>query len=368
MAKAAVPEGRVPDAELATLTGDRSVRRTYELVTRQGGIIGPLDGVRGASIHQQSGTTIQRGGQMALTDMGGDIDWLNARIRCGYQIEGLGDAGKWGLGVYRPAKPVSQHGGGAKRWDAQLLDVLTVVGGSNPPLGYALGAGANVTNAVKALVADVGEGVAAITDSDATLTTSRVWDAGTSYLTIINELLGSIGYWPLTTDADGNLSSGPYVRPQDRPVSFRFIDGETAIYRPEFTVEHDYFNIPNHVQAVAEGTGDVPTLVANVYNDDPESPYSTVNAPPNTHLIENVEATGQAAIDSIALRTLETLTEPTRTIVIAALPVPVSVNEVVEFRNGPAEVEGLYTVARIEYGAADTDLAAYTLRAVTDLG
>lgn len=365
MAKALLPVGAIPDADLATLTGNRSVRRIYELVSREGGTIGPLGGVRGASLHQQSGTTIQRGGQMSLTDTGQDVDWLNARIRCSYEIEGLET---WGLGVYRPVKPVSQIDGSTTRWDVQLLDVLTIIAGSNPPLGYALNAGANVTNAVKALVADVGESTAAITDSAATLTTSRVWDAGLSYLAIINELLDSIGYWPLTTDAEGRLSTGPYVRPQDRPVAFRFIDGETAIYRPQFTIEHDYFNIPNHVQAVAEGTGDVPTLVANVYNDDPESPYSTVNAPPNTHPVENVEATDQAAIDSIALRTLETLTEPTRTIVIAALPVPVSVNQVVEFRNGPAEVEGLYTVARIEYGAADTDLAAYTLRAVTDLG
>lgn len=365
MPSATLPAGVLPDAPATTLTSNRSVRRTYELVDRDGGVITRLEGVRGATLQQVANATLKRGGRASIIDIGQEIDWLTARIKASYEIEGYGS---WGLGVYLPSVPADSWSGGVRRWDVELLDVATVLAEATFENGYSLDAGDNVANAIRAIATSAGETAVAVTDSDKTLATARVWEPGTSYLTVINELCDAIGYFALASDGDGRLVVSPYVRPADRPISWQFVDGQNCIYRPEFTVTQDLYKVPNHQMARTRGTSDDPGLVVNVFNDDPDSPFSrarrgrTISAE-----VLEVDAADEEALTTLARRRLLELTEPTSTVVIDALPVPLDVNAAVWFRSGPAGVDSRHVVTRIEYGADDTALARYTLRKVTDI-
>jgi len=365
MPSATLPSGVLPDAAEVTLTGHRSVKRVYELVDRDGGVIETLDGCKGASLQQVANSTLKRGGRAAITDVGQDIDWLTARIKASYEIEGYGS---WGLGVFLPSVPTEQWSGGVRRWDAELLDVATVLSEATVESGYSLDAGQVATDAIRALITDAGETSIAVTDSDKTLTTPRVWEPGETILSIINQLCDSIGYFALASDGDGRLAADPYIRPADRPISWEFLDGANCIYVGDFTREQDLYKVPNHQQARTRGTGDEPGLVVNVYNDDPDSPFSRANRG-RTISGEVIEtyATDLDALTTLARRVLLTRTLPTSTIVIDAMPVPRDVNAAVTFRSTPAGIDGRHVVSRIVYGANDTDLARYTLNKVVDV-
>ena len=365
MPSAAIPAGVLPDAAAVTLTSHRSVRRVYELVDRDGGVLRALDGVRGASLSEVANATLKRGGRASITDVGQNVDWLTARIKASYEIEGYGS---WGLGVFLPSAPDGQWSEGVRRWDVELLDVATVLAEATLENGYSLDAGTVVTDAIRALITAAGETSIAVTDSDKTLTTARVWDPGASYLAIINELCDAIGYLALASDGDGRLACNPYIRPADRPVSWAFADGVNCIYRPTFTVSQDLYKIPNHQQAKTRGTGDTAGIVVNVYNDDPDSPYSRANRGRTiSGEILELDAADEASLTTAARRLLLERTQPTQTVVIDAMPVPLSVNAAVTFRSTSAGIDGRFVVSRIEYGANDTDLASYTLQKVVDI-
>lgn len=347
------------------LTGHRSAYRRYELLDGDGAFVRDLLNVQGATVKQSAQATLKRGGQASITDTGEQIDWLNSRIRCVYGITGYGE---WGLGVFLPSLPREDWDGTTRHWDVELIDSAAVLATSRVAEDYALAAGTVATDAVRTLIEEAGESAAAVTDSDKTLTTARVWEVGTPRLTIINELLlDSIGYFSLASDGDGHLTARPYARPSDRPVEWEFIDGATCIYRDTFSREQDIYNVPNHIIAMTRGTGDEPALHVSVYNENPDSPFSTVS---RGRIITGdpieTDATDLDALTVIAERALNDATTPTSTIVIDALPVPIDVNAIVRFRRDVAGIDARHVVTNIEYGAGDTDLARYTLREVVD--
>ncbi|WNM27558.1 hypothetical protein RN607_00730 [Demequina capsici] len=368
MPEALLPDGLVPViTRSSALTGHRSVRRSYRLLDRDGGDLGPLDGVTGASLTESAAATLKRGGSASITDTEQDIDWLNSRIHATYEVE-AGPA--WGLGVFIPSAPEEAWSGSTRRWEAELLDVLTVL--DEWPLidGYTLPAGAVVTDEMRAIIALTGETAVAITDSTSTLTTARSWDPHTSALTIFNALADSIGYFSLASDGDGLLRAEPYVRPAARPIVWAFVEGVDCIFRDQFKVTRDIYHVPNVISAVTQGTGDEAGLSVTVYNDNPDSIFSTVS---RGRLIGRAdgpivtEATDLDALETIAHRALIDATTPTLTVVIDAMPVPVSTNDAVTFRRAVTGLDGRFVVSRIEYGGAETDLATYTLTEVVDL-
>lgn len=232
---------------------------------------------------------------------------------------------------------------------------------------YSLAAGANIIEAVRDLIEDAGEAAGALTESDKTLAAPRAWESSTPRLTIINDLLDTANYLSLFTDGDGNYRAEPYVRPASRPVRWEFLDGTNCVYRPLLSRKRDQYNIPNRVIAKTQGTGDTPGLVSVADNTDPNSEWSqTTLGRVKSRTIE-VEAADQATLDAIARRRLIALTTPQSTIVIDALPVPVSVNDAVRFRRLPMGVDSRHVVSRIEMPTRPTGLARYTLTQVVDV-
>lgn len=114
-----------------------------------------------------------------------------------------------------------------------------------------------------------------ITASQQTLPTVKEWEAGTSKLQIVNDLLSAINYESISFDEDGFAIVKPYVSPQDRAAEFSYQDNDLSVIYPEMVQEYDLFSIPNRwILTVSDPDRDAITV--DFTNMDPASPTSTV--------------------------------------------------------------------------------------------
>lgn len=114
-----------------------------------------------------------------------------------------------------------------------------------------------------------------ITSSTATIPVTKEWEAGTSKLAIIGELLSAINYESISFDEDGFAVVKPYISPQDRGAEFTYADDELSVMYPEVMQEFDLFSIPNRwIMTLSDPDRD--TITVDFTNSDPASPTSTV--------------------------------------------------------------------------------------------
>ena len=90
-----------------------------------------------------------------------------------------------------------------------------------------------------------------VIDQDAAakvLPTARVWAFADNitWLTVVNDLLASVGYQGIWSDWDGYLRCERYVLPQDRSVEWSYTENPaTTMLALERTVAFDFFEAPN---------------------------------------------------------------------------------------------------------------------------
>lgn len=312
------------------LTTHRVETWRVDLLTSRDAVVGRLDGVTGGDVKQSVAATISGGGTLTVVDRGQDVDWLSARLRVWWQVDG---ADPWALGTFIPSAPVEDWDGTGRSWRVELLDKLLVLDEDKVETSFSLPAGTVVTAAVRSVIAATGETAVAITDSAETLTSGMVWEPGTSRLRIVNDLLAAINYFSLRADGLGRFVAAPYTRPQDRPVVREFHPGDEAIHREPFTRDQDLANIPNRVVLVSAATGEDPALVGVATNTDPTSPTSVPRRGRTiVHAETGVEATSQAVIDSLAARRLTDLSQVAATQQIEHAAVPLDLNAAVSRR------------------------------------
>jgi len=352
------------------IIGNRAASWRIDLLNNDGSPAGTLDGVDGGSL-EWSTAQIKGRGTLNVTDSGQGVDWLNVRIKPVYI---LNDTTEWPRSIFIPTAPVETWVGGVRSWSVDMLDKSCVLAQDRVDSYYSLAAGVNVINTVRALITGAGENAGAITDSTETLTVAKVWPIGTPKLTIINDLLNSIGYFALYVDMNGQFRAEPYTRPAQRPTVYTFIDDSDSIYGDTFTRDVDIYGIPNKVLHVSQGTSGAEALTSVATNEDPNSPYSYANRGRwivNDDAATPVDVTSQEALDTITRRDLINSTSVTATVDIVHAPLEgVEINAAVQFANTPAGVDArhviTHTTLTIEAAGA-LALAATTLREVVDL-
>lgn len=112
-----------------------------------------------------------------------------------------------------------------------------------------------------------------ITPSGRVLPATREWDAGTTTLEIVNDLLGEINYESISVDEWGVYVAEPYVSPQERAGEYVYADDEASIMHPEAELEFDLFDRPNRWVRVVSNP-DQPPIRVEYSNNDPASPTS----------------------------------------------------------------------------------------------
>lgn len=268
-------------------------------------------------------------------------------------------------------------------WGLSLLDRTTVPSQDVVDQSYAVAAGTNILQEVRAILATCGEYMNIDASVSLATRTGMVWEAGTSKLNIINDLLDAAGYNSLWMDGWGNFQATPRVLPADRSIQYELltgltrelVDGERSIYSPEWSRERDSFGVPNKVIAVqAAGGEDDEALVGQWTNEDPASPYSYISRGrwvpwvlDSVDCPEGSDAEIIAFLEARARATLIQMSAVQAEVKITHLPIPVRVGDVLRFANTRAGVDARHVITRLDLDTSPTGLMKSTLQEVISL-
>lgn len=274
----------------------------------------------------------------------GDVDLASDRVRIWWQVAG---AEPWPLITALLDKATRRVAPGGAVWDVDLLDKMTILDQWLLP-AYSIPQGSYVTDSAASMITGAGEPALAVTESDERLSAGLAWDAGTSRLRVINDLLDAAAYRGVATDGYGTYVLTPYVRPQDRPPSWAFTEGRYAIHSATWAREQDTHAVKNAVRLTSQASGDEHPMESVALNENPDSPYSIPSRDREiTYYEGGVEATSQNALDAIAERKLIELSSPTATLTITHAPLPLRVNDVVTFTSQGHEAVGVITATTL---------------------
>lgn len=352
-----------------TGTWGEQVAESYSvrLVTARGGDQGALEGVTGGSLSWTPFREVRASGSLSLVDVGQSVDWLRQQVRIDYAAEWSdGFRASTPIAVMVPTQVTTRRTTSGRAIEVQLLDRVTIVLQQRAPTAVSCEAGVTVTAAVRSQLSAVGMPLVAITDSPESLRTAMSWEAGTSRLTIINDLLAAIGYAPLWADRLGQLRAESYLPPEKRPEVWRFDSGGPLVVSREIEDDLDLHAIPNRLVVRTEGTDQVAGLVsAPATDEDPESPLSYpsrgrwIDAE-----VETVEATSQAVLDRLAVERLRIAQRATIRQTIHHMSVPVlGMHDVVV---GPDGQRTSVVGRDLRWSQSDVpQLVATTLRRIT---
>lgn len=326
--------------------------------------VGDLDGVLGGHLEYSIFTAIRSSAQLQVLDIDMPLPWTQIRVRIWITVNG----DTWPLATLRPSAPREAWSDLGRAWDVELLDKLSILDRSAVTETFTLASGTAITSAVRSLIEGSGEPAGALTESDAVLRTSMTWDAGTSRLRVINDLLDAGGFYALWCDGLGQYQVSPYLLPASRPTSARIVDDSESIYAPDFTAEEDIYSVPNRVIGVSQSTGDEPALVAVASNTDPSSPYSFQSLGVWVdHVETEIEVASQEVLDSYVRRRLVELSSTSQTVTIAHDFMPLDLNQVVHFTNTSAGIDGRFAVVKMGWPVDELGEVTTTLREVIAL-
>ncbi len=314
-------------------TGPRAEAYRVDAISRDGRLT-TLDDVKDGSLDWSVFRKIRGGGSITLVNPP-DLDWLSTQIRVLYQYQAGRDVGQLPLGTYVVSKVDTKQTSIGLTVKLSLLDMVTLLVEDATIGAVSIPAGANITDAVKAQIAAATPTLAAVTDSDATLHTGMAWPAGTSRLTIVNDLLDAINYYAIWADETGTLRAEPYMPPTQRTVSWRFDADATSIISTTIDDDIDLQSIPNRIVCTTSETQNTPALVGIAENNDPSSPYSyAARGRWITHRHTGVEAADQTTINEMAARRLEEAMQIVHRATIRYLWVPLALHENAQLPDG----------------------------------
>lgn len=204
-----------------------------------------------------------------------EIDWLADQIRAELVIDGTA----YPAGVFLPStvstlEDVDGTGFTALNVEAydrcwQVKDYTTTESKYfEKDIGY--------IDAIRQLLTETGITLVSAIESSATLSEEREdWDLGTSYLTIINQLLSEINYKPLWFNGSGIAILEPAFTPTAVDVTHTIdaTDPDTHV-RPGITRQTDVYQSPNVFLCICSNADKEEPLVAVAENTNPQSPLS----------------------------------------------------------------------------------------------
>lgn len=352
---------------MSEMWGNRQAEFRVMLTSLAGEDIGLLDGVESGSITLSSTARLRASGTLNVIDTGQEIDWLRTHARVDYVPQGMEG---WSVGTFvmsAPHRTVEEH---RVVYDVELQGLLAYPDRAVlKEVTHHDGSGAQ--HLLKSLFRKFRRVPSTIEFPTFPLKES-VWDAGTSVLTVINEVLNAGGYAALTTDGRGTLNVSKYIRPSLRPVRYRFVEGSKAIHSASWTIDRDIFTVPNVVICVGTGgTGSQqmvgqspPPLVGRAENRNQHDPFSIQNRGEVAHVETGVQAASQEIIDEIAHRILQERAAPAASLVIEHMPVPISPGDVVEFVSQGTRMHCV--VQQMEYKLSPTALVKTTMKEIRE--
>lgn len=403
----ALPPGVIPVRDLSTrevLYGARSTSYRYEMLTHDpvtgvDSLLGFLDGVeQDGFLRWSAAARVKKSGAITVRDLAAaeqgrlrlaDVDLMVTRVRPVLVIEGLPEIP---LGVYLLSASKESWSGTGRKFPIDLHDKSSALDQDAIEASFTAAADVPALSVVRQVVESAGE-IVAIDESDArTLTAPLVWEAGTSKLTIVNDLLDALGYQALWVDGVGNFRLTRVTRPAERSTRYTMLndaggqalmrelaDGAESIYLPEWVRDRDLFAVPNKVIAVQAGAGFDEPLSGVATNENPASPFSYQSRGRWIPRVElGVEVPDYSADPDPDALTVAFLEEKARQWLIASssvqasvsvkcLPIPVELLDAVRFAHAPAGIDARHTVRSLELDLRFDGLMSLELQEVIDL-
>lgn len=226
------------------------------------------DRLVGGRIRRNNYATIHGTAELEL--MGAPLEWGRDRVRP-FMVLRSGDIeARFDLGVYFLSTPERTVGPRPETYRVECYDALLALRTLTGETVY-IPEGTNVVQAVRDLLDEHAAGARfLIPYHEATLPSPRLWvvDEETTWLHVVNDLLGLIGYRGLWADWNGTLRSDVYRAPADSGVEWVYsADDVLTIVGEDRTVIADFFDAPNRWVFVrhspADGTSE--PEVAGVY-------------------------------------------------------------------------------------------------------
>lgn len=217
-----------------------------------------------------------------VTDIDGntiEADWLSDEIQPVMTIDGVEHT----LGIFAPASVTPIESDGITAMNVEAYDRCWKVRDTNAETRPYFAAGTPYITAVEILLTGAGISTVLATPSAAVLAEAREWDIGTSFLQIVNELLGEINYKPLYFTGDGFAILEPASVPDPEAIDHRISDepdelahGADRIDRmlPQISRETDVYSTPNVFVCCCANPDKTANMVAKAENLNPQSPLS----------------------------------------------------------------------------------------------
>jgi hypothetical protein len=380
-----LPAGALPVRDLTTrevLYGARSTSYRYELLqhnvtTGVDSLLGFLDGVRDeGSMRWSSSSSVKKSCSLSVVDLVqagpgltrvSDVNLVTTRIRPVLVIEGLPEIP---LGVYVVTAAPEEWAATGRTYSIELHDKSTVLEQDAVDVSYSVGTSTAVLQLVKTVIESAGELIDVDASDTRTLTSPLVWEAGTSKLRIVNDLLDALNYNSLFVDGVGNFRATAYVPPADRSIRYSMLnddsgvslvrelsDGDASIYLPEWKRDRDTYKVPNRVTAVAAGDGDAAPLSGTVTNEDPASPFSFPSRGRwITRVIDGVDVPDLSEVATVtfledkARQTLVAASAVQAAVNVKCLPIPLELLDVLVFASTPAGINARHVVRGVSLG------------------
>ena len=223
-------------------------------------------------IRMDDASSIKMSFSGAFLDPGDSVNWLTDEIRPEIIVDGVAHS----LGIYLPATVqeienetsrsvlVEAYDRSWRVRDTYTESQMTIQGGT----GYIL--------AIEKLRTACGITLISATPNTAVLTEDRAdWDLGTSYLDIVNQLLGEINYNPLWFDAQGLAILEPASDPTAANIEHTLDDTTVkSLILPGISKETDIYSAPNVIICICSNADKNGPMVATSENTNPQSPLS----------------------------------------------------------------------------------------------
>lgn len=226
-----------------TLSGGMEIV-DIDLNVPEGGDIS--DDLAGGTVERQSYAVMHGSARFRITR---EIDWGGDLLRPYITITGGGVSARWNLGVYHPTTPAYPLDEDPPTFEVEGYDILLRL---NQPVGdaYSIGAGESPLAKAEDILRARGYTQYIIDQSaaDKVAPGPRVWafDDTITWLTIVNDLIGTVGYAGVWSDWDGRLRLEPYQNPIDRAPEWYYSDDRAStMLSTRRSVDRDFFSTPN---------------------------------------------------------------------------------------------------------------------------
>ncbi len=249
----------------------RDIQYRFELLNKRNEIKQVLQNVTDCSITWQSLSSLKVSGKVSMLE-NSNIDYLSDRIRIYAAVNNV----QIPLATLLLCSPARQIDNITTR-DCECYSLLKILQDTKVEEKRLIQAGTNVVNEVNRLIKEVGPYESSnIQGSNKTISVAKIYEVGTTYLEIINDLLDIIGYTSLYIDALGTFTAREYILPQYRQVDLSLAADVQSLISRDISNDIDLFNIPNVFIAYTENIDATP-LSYTYENNNKNSVTSTIN-------------------------------------------------------------------------------------------